>query len=414
MAACDEPADAGLDEGWEKLDDNYSILSVPTSDEEGPEEDLVSTAEVSLSCELVSSPKPAPSLEPAPSPHPVTASIPDDQHPSEAATEHPQKQPPKFPSPSHAPALNPRGQTGASPSGQQKRDDQSKSVSPPQVVRLTVKRLPKTNHNKSKVCAGHRRMEQRPTKQGVIRLLTQSTRIKHKPVVSPQAELPKTDVQKTDVPKPAEMPLPSMNQLDVSVPAGSTPEQKTHDDKSNDAVCIREPESEKPSLKLVLMNKTEDTACWFRRNIHVDLKVTTTEPATAYHRLETLEHGIEALAQSASGEKYYQAQATDIVMICHLLSKQIREIKPPIASTCRLNKLKGNKANVEITPDFSLWIASVTQIVSAISRGIDVLGFPKEGLRKIDQITRITTLENLIRFLVPYSCEVHRLISTHK
>ncbi|KAF6825715.1 hypothetical protein CMUS01_09718 [Colletotrichum musicola] len=360
MAAGDGLADAGLGESWEELDDNYSVLSVPTSDNEDPEDDLMSTTEESLSCELVSSPKAAPSLELAPSPNPVAASIPDDQRLSEAAREHPQKQSTKFPSASHAPASNSKDQIGSNPSDQQQRDDPSKNVSPPQVVCHTVERLPKTNHNESK------------------------------PVASRQTELPKTDV-----PKPTEIPPPSSNQLDVSKPAEPTPEQNPHEDKSNDAVCMRDPESENPSLRLVLTTKTEDTACWFRRNIDVILIVNTTEPATAYDRLERLEHGIKALSQSASGEKYYQVQATDIVMICHLLLKQIREIKPSLASYSRSNKLKIRKAVFKITPEFFLWIASSTQLVSAISRGIDVLGFPKEGLRKIEQATRITTLENL-------------------
>ncbi|KAF6802934.1 hypothetical protein CSOJ01_11259 [Colletotrichum sojae] len=354
MTAGDGLADAVLDEGWEELDDSYFVLSVPTSDDEDAEDDLVSTTEESLSCELVSSPKPMLSLEPAPSPNPVTASISDDQPPSNAAPKHPQKQSPKFPSPPQVPALNPKDHTRANPSDQQQHGDPSKNVSPPQVVCHTAERLPKTNHNKSK------------------------------PDVSPRTEPPKTDV-----PAPDEMRLPSTNQLDVSGPAESTPEQKPHDDKSNDAVCMREPESEKPSLRLVLTTQTEDTACWFRRNIHVDLTVTTTEPATACDRLETLEHGVEALGRLASGEKYYQVHATDIVMICHLLLKQIREIKPPLASKSRANKLKVNKANFEITPDFFLWIASLTQIVSAISRGIDVLGFPKEGLKQeVDRVSK--------------------------
>ncbi|KAF6832936.1 hypothetical protein CPLU01_05885 [Colletotrichum plurivorum] len=368
MTAGDGLADAGLGESWEELDDNYSVLSVPTSEDEDPEDDLISTVEASLSCELVPSPKAAPSLELAPSSNPVTASISDDQPPSDAAPKHPQRQSTKFPSPPQVPALNPKDHTRSNPSDQQQHDDPSKNVSPPQVV-----------------C--------------------------HTPVVSPQTELPKTDV-----PKPTEMPKPSSNQLDVLGPDESTPEQKTHNDKSSDAVCMGEPESEKPSLKLVLTTKTEDTACWFRRNIDVtvDLTVATTEPATAYHRLERLEHGIQDLGRAASGEKYYQVHAKDIVMLCHLLLMQIREIKPALASNSRSNKSKARKANVEITPDFILWITSRTQVVSAISRGIDVLGFPKEGLSQIDQNTRLTTLENLMRFLVPYSCEVRRLISTHK
>lgn len=134
----------------------------------------------------------------------------------------------------------------------------------------------------------------------------------------------------------------------------------------------------------------------------------TIDLTTASRKLEGLQHEIYTLAHASGGVRPQQSLATRLMHACHELMFQIRTTKADLATYTDINWSRSKDDQITINSDFGLWITSLTQLISAVRRGIDVLDAPNGGMRSAEVNPKIASMTSLTRRLVQHNTEMRQ------